>query len=213
MEKYLNQMDEFYPLRKLDAGEYKTFKISGMDFDNSAYDCEGLGRISLMKAKMPLGLMKMTSMIINPSEIDMPLLNIDIIEAMGKITLYMEQYDTLLNEKRKEDVFNNINKKYSDLADGENKPKWYDEIRYKSSVNKKVSKKDKDRINEYMDEYFEAYLEQCKDAHVCDNKEKEKLNRKYSYGLINNGGPATDVFLKKWGKEKTQDFFDKVLFG
>ena len=35
----------------------------------------------------------------------------------------------------------------------------------------------------------------------------------YSNGLIENGGPATDPFLQAFGKEKTKEFFEKVLFG
>ena len=35
----------------------------------------------------------------------------------------------------------------------------------------------------------------------------------YRDGLLDNGGPATDAFLKVWGKEKTAELFQKVLFG
>ena len=35
----------------------------------------------------------------------------------------------------------------------------------------------------------------------------------YRDGLLENGGPAVDTFLKAWGKEKTKRFFEEVLFG
>ncbi len=213
MKNLLNQINEAYPLKKVEAGDFEHFKVSMMNFNTEGYEAEGLGHVSYMDASMPLGIMKMKSLIINPTDIDMPLFSIDLIEAMGKVSVYLEQFDTMVNGKRKEEVFKQIAKNYADLSDVEYQSHWYDEMRYASSLIKKDKKNQKERFNELISEYFEAYLEQCKDAYVCDEKEKKTANERYSNGLLEHGGPATDTFLKSWGKEKTAEFFKKVLFG
>ena len=35
----------------------------------------------------------------------------------------------------------------------------------------------------------------------------------YTHRLISEGGVSTDVFMKNFGKEKTEKFFDTVMFG
>lgn len=35
----------------------------------------------------------------------------------------------------------------------------------------------------------------------------------YTHRLISEGGVSTDVFIKNFGKEKTEQFFDTVMFG
>ena len=110
-------------------------------------------------------------------------------------------------------LFLAIKKKYEDLNEETIKPNWYDELRYSSSLKKKVSKKEAARIEALADEYFETYLDVCRDARVCDYDEKKAKADIYRDGLLNNGGPATDTFLKAWGREKSEKFFKEVLFG
>lgn len=44
------------------------------------------------------------------------------------------------------------------------------------------------------------------------DKKREKTEY-YANGLLERGGPSTDVFKKSLGKEKTEELFKKVLFG
>ena len=213
LEKYVDELAQSYDLKEKENEEFSSFKVSGMNFDVKAYEALFLGNVSLMKAKMPLGLMEMETLIINPFELDAPLLSIDLIKAMGKITLFVEQYDTLVQGDRKEQAFLAIKKKYEDLNEDTIKPNWYDELRYSASLKKKVSKKEAARIETLADEYFETYLDVCRDARVCDYDEKKAKADIYRDGLLNNGGPATDTFLKAWGREKSEKFFKEVLFG
>ena len=166
-----------------------------------------------MKATGMLGAMKMESFIVDPFDVDAPLLSIDRIQAMGNDTLYMEIYDTCLDPERKEEGFENVKKKYAELNDVPLKENWYDHLRYGSSIIKKVKKGQSDALDACIEEYAEAYLELLKKAAPCDHDRKKEKAREYSDGLIENGGPATDAFLKSWGKEKTAEYFAKVLFG
>ena len=69
----LNKIGERYPLKAIDAGEFASLSAAGMKFEISAYYAEGLGHVSVMRAKGFFGLMKMDTLIINPVEIDLPL--------------------------------------------------------------------------------------------------------------------------------------------
>lgn len=213
LDEMIKELAESYELKQVDNKDYEHFKVSGMNFEVKAYDAQFLGRVSTMEAKMPLGLMKMKTLIINPFELDAPLFSFDLIEVPGKINVILEQYDTLVASKRKEDAFLQIAKKYAGLQDRESKPNWYDDLRYASCIGKKVSKKEKDQTDALIREYFEAYLDVCRDAHVCERDEKKAKADVYRDGLLEHGGPATDAFLKSWGKEKCEQFFKEVLFG
>lgn len=209
----INKLKEFYCFEKINADEYNTFKVSGLTFNAEGYELKDLGHLSIMEAKGMFGLMKMKSIIISPTFVDMPILSIDRIIAFGKDTLYMEQFHTCLKQERQEERFKEIKEKYQNLNDVTINKNWYDHLLYDCSIYKKVSKKDSLLIDRLIDDYFNIYLELLKNGSKCDVNLKREKNREYSNGLVENGGPATDAFLKSWGKEKTLDYFNKVLFG
>ena len=86
-----------YPLRACDAGEFSALKASGMRFTVEAYEAEGLGHVSVMRAKGFFGLMKMDTLIVNPTERDLPLYSYDRILAMGQEA---SSYDWYLDLRR-----------------------------------------------------------------------------------------------------------------
>lgn len=213
MRNIINKLEEFYCFEKVKADEYNTFKVSGLTFNAEGYELKDLGHLSIMEAKGMFGLMKMKSIIISPTFVDTPILSIDRIIAFGKDTLYMEQFHTCLKQEREEERFKEIKEKYQNLNDVTINKNWYDHLLYDCSIYKKVSKKDSLLIDKLIDDYFNVYLELLKNGSKCDANLKREKNREYSNGLVENGGPATDAFLKSWGKEKTLDYFNKVLFG
>ena len=213
LDELINEFKKLYGLNRIAENGYSSFKVSGMKFRTEAYEAEGLGHVSVMEASGMLGLMKMESFIVNPLAVDMPLLSIDRIKAMGRDSLYMELYDTRLKSEREEAPYKAVKEKYRDLEDIIQDSKWYDDIRYGNSIIKKVSADQSPKIDRCIREYAAAYIEQLKKADKCNVLLKKAKAREYTNGLISNGGPATDAFLKAWGKEKTKDFFDKVLFG
>ena len=212
LEDKLKQLDHLYPLKEIDTKEFSNFRLNGMNFEVKAYDCFAMGRVSLMKSRSAAGIMEVNSMIINPFEIDAPLFSYDLMKVMGNYSLLLEQFNTLVDAQRKEKAFIDLSKKYSYLNDYPSKTCWYDDIRL-SSICKKGKKKDLNSFDQLFDEYFSLYLDLCADALICDEEEKREKANYYRDGLIENGGPATDLFVKKWGKEKTEEFFKEILFG
>jgi hypothetical protein len=197
------------------VGEFETFKAKGMTFKCKAYGACGLGHVSLMQAKGFFGLMKMDTLVIAPEDKDMPLLSYDRIYAMGNDTLFLELFDTMGERKVDPSSIRAVNEKYASLPDrfvkGEEPKHWYDDIRLPETVTKKGKKKDSATFDAFALDFISAYLKL--DADACDRAEKIARTEVYASGLVSNGGPATDVFKKVFGEEKTGDIIRKVLFG
>ena len=209
--KLLEIIKKTYPLTEIDVGDMKRLKANGMTFDVSAYSAEGLGHVSVMKAKGFFGLMKMDTLIINPVKKDLPLYSYDRIFAMGNDTLIVELYDTLLGEYSEEGM-ENVKSEYMSLAERDPGEHWYDSIKLASSISKKEKKTDASTFDELTERHFEAYLSS---SSVLVDDERAKCDKASVYvnGLLEKGGPSTDVFKKSLGVEKTAELFRKVLFG
>lgn len=211
-DKLLERIGKEYPLHTVDPGEFGRLKVSGMHFTVTPYDADGLGRVCVMDVNGMLGLMKMQTVIVNPFAIDAPMLSCDRILAMGNETLYFEIYDTRLEAPFGETGLEAVKAKYADLPDKDPGAHWYDGMRLGCSVFK-AGKKITSRVDALTLDYCAAYLAELRRAPACDPAEKREKAGQYSRGLIANGGPATDPFVKQFGKEKTAAFFRNVLFG
>jgi hypothetical protein len=209
--KLLNIIKGRFPLTEIDCGEFSKMKVSGMNFEIKAFRAEGLGHISIMCASGFMGLMRMDTLIINPKEIDLPLYSYDRIFAMGNDTLITELYDTVLGDYSDESIIK-VKDSYTDLAERDPGEHWYDEIKLPSSISKKGKKNHTARLDELTIKHFEAYLGSG-NTPVSDRKAKQDKARVYVNGLIEKGGPSTDVFKKSIGEKKTRELFDGILFG
>lgn len=209
-EKLLNIIRERYALAELDTGDMAKLKANGMTFTVKAYHAEGLGHVSVMRAKGFFGLMKMDTLIINPTAVDLPLYSYDRIYAMGNDALIVELYDTLLDGCDLSQL-NEVKAASADLPERDPGEHWYDHIKLAESLSKK-GKKQQARFDELATAHFRAYLE-APAASVSDTAGKQKKTAVYVDGLLKHGGPSTDVFKKSLGDEKTAELFREVLFG
>ena len=210
-DKILSIIKNKYPLSPIDVGEMRTLKANGMKFTVQAYKAEGLGHVSLMRAKGFFGLMKMDTLIVNPTELDLPLYSYDRIFAMGNDTLIVELYDTMLGEYS-DDALEAVKSGYTELAERDPGEHWSDSLKIPSSISKKGKKDVTARLNELTEKHFEAYLASSS-TQVESREEKLKKASVYVEGLLEKGGPSTDVFKKTLGEEKTARLFRDVLFG
>ena len=212
VEKILKKIGEQYPLTEYAENDFRTFKANGMTFTTHAYHAKGFGHVSVMHANGFFGLMKMDTLIVSPEDKDLPLFSYDRIYAMGNDTLFLELYDTTLAGGQYEKL-DGVNEQYASLPERivkEGGPHWYDSIRLAQTKSKKGKKKDTPAFDEYTLAYVDAYLNT--EASLCDGKAKSAKNMEYANGLLNNGGPATDVLKKSMGAEKTTALFKQVLF-
>ena len=210
-DRMLAIIDRAFPLAEQDCGEYKKMKVSGMGFTIRCFRAEGLGSVSVMVASGFFGLMKMDTLIITPTEKDMPLFSYDRVHAMGNDTLIFELYDTLLNSADLS-ALEEVKKQAAYLPDHDLGEHWYDSIKLSQSLSKKGKKQQTAAFDEAATAYLEAYLQAAKAAAPCEAAPKREKASVYVEGLLTNGGPSTDVFKKGIGDEKTAQLFRKILF-
>ena len=72
-----------------------------------------------------------------------------------------------------------------------------------------------EKIVQLNEEYLREYLAlQADKVAGEENKlEKQRKSAVYVEGLLENGGPSTDVFVKGLGRERTARLFRHILFG
>lgn len=200
-----------FPLTELPAGEYATLKANGMTFHIRRYYAKGLGAVSAMEASGFFGLMKMGTLIVNPTEKDMPLLSYDRVHAMGNDTLIFELYDTLLGNAQLAEL-EKAKLSGKDLPDHDLGNHWYDSIKLPVSLAKKGKKQQRPAFDALTRDYVDAFLRDSLAASPCDARPKREKASVYVEGLLKNGGPSTDVFKKAIGDEKTAELFRRILF-
>lgn len=216
-----------YPLTEVDVGEFAKLKANGMNFTVQSYKAEGLGHISVMRAVGFFGLMRMDTLIINPVQRDLPLYSYDRIFAMGNDTLIVELYDTFVGEDGKDAdcsqtmarnsmaELSKVKDEFLSLPERDPGQHWYDSIKLPESISKKGKKSQTSAMDELTLKHFDAYL--SAPAIVVESEQEKALKVKkaaaYVNGLLEKGGPSTDVFLKAFGAEMTDRLFKEVLFG
>ena len=210
-ERMLDVIAKNFPLTELPCGEYQKMKVSGMTFRIRRFHAEGLGPVSAMVANGFFGLMKMDTLIITPTEKDMPLFSYDRVHAMGNDTLIFELYDTLLGEVDLS-ALEQVKKEAAYLPDHDLGEHWYDSIKLPVSLSKKGKKKDTPGFDATVIHYLAKFLETAASAPACEAGPKHEKAGVYVEGLLKNGGPSTDVFKKGIGNEKTGDLFRRILF-
>ncbi len=212
-EQILNELRRDYTVRRRDVGPYGVLKKSGMTFEISAYEVEGLGSMSVIDMSAMLGLMRMESFILTAENRDVPLFSGDFIKAAGKCTLLEEFYDNMISPLDEESAaaYRQVKARYADLPPYETGPRWYDAIRYDFTLGA-VDKSLKDRKEEITAAYFAAWRGNVDRAPAVDPAEKKARTAAYVDGLFANGGPAVDQFKKLFGEETAREIFEKYVF-
>jgi len=212
IEKLLSAIDSRFPLAEQSAGDYEKLKANGMKFSIQAYKAEGLGWVSVMTAAGFFGLMKMDTLIINATEVDMPLLSYDRVHAMGNDTLIYELYDTMVGQPDLS-LLDKAKGRTNLLPDHNLGKHWYDDIKLSQSFSKKCKKIQTPAFDDAAYQYLVAYLKAAEAAPGCDADAKREKASVYVEGLLTHGGPSTDVFKKSIGDERCAQLFRYVLFG
>lgn len=210
-EKLLKILESRYPLAVCDPGEFSTLKAGGMRFTVEAYEAQGLGHVSVMRAAGFFGLMKMESLIVHPRERDLPLYSYDRIHAMGSEVLLIELCNTTVSEFSAPEL-DAVLERCAAYPDRDPGVHWYDSLRLPQSVSKKGKKKDREAFDRIAREHLSAWLD-AKCPPLTDRAAKAARDAAYVEGLLTHGGPSTDVMKKTLGQEKTEKLFRQVLFG
>ena len=207
IEKIIDRIGYNYPLKEKDIAEFRSFKVGPANNECEAYDAKNMGNIFAMSSKAMLGLMKMETLVIAPFDIDGPVFTLDVINGKN---IYIDLIDATLDKSYDEKRTLAVKNKYLAFLQNDQKAKWDDKFRLRSSLNGKFP--DAKKAEECVMEMVEAYLKSLDETHVCYSGDKKEKIREYTDELLENGGPATDVFLKQLGREKTERFFNEAMF-
>ena len=215
----LRIVEEYYPVKALDAGDYSDLTAYGvLHFHTDQYEVEGLGNLSVLTTNMAF--MQMVSFLLTPYDKAVPLMTLDFMYILGNRKSYVEFYDLAADTGTEEygqvlDALRELRSRYDDLTELEVEEKWYDA--YTTVVmHKELPSKEDARNKDLFFDSLHTYLEASAPLaplEVEDAKLQWENTRDYSEGLITQGGVSTDVFKKALGEEKTRDFFNKVFFG
>ena len=215
MKQIIDLIRKSFELKEQQAGEFSTLKVGPMKFSIEHWDGGVLGNVSYMAASGMMGLMKMETLIINPVKADLPLMSLDTVLAMGKLTVIAEIYDTTLCGFDQAACLT-VKESLAFHPDRPVSSNWYDDIRLSCSWGKKTGKKALLTLEKGLAEYVQAYLSVAKRTPELSGELLEQKRIKtdaYVTGLLEHGGPSTDFFMKNIGKEKTGKLFHEVLFG
>ena len=210
MIDFISALKEKYTVTNRDLGNYAIIKKKGMKFLISGYEVKGIGNVSTMQMSAMFGLMKMKMMVFTPLDVDAPLFSYDYINAMGNETLLLELYNTQLSDINVS-ALDKVKADFSSLPDYDLGTHWYDYLKLSPSLAKK-SKKVTAEYQKLCDKFFHTYITLLEQAPVCDRTQKQTKVREYTNGLLSNGGPSTDQFIKMIGTDATRDLFTKYIF-
>lgn len=130
---------------------------------------------------------------------------------MGNDTLITEMYDTMVVKNTFESL-DSVIAKYNHLPQRDAGKHWYDDIKLSQSISFKGKKDISSDFDNLSIEHLKSFLD-TPASQVTDFDTKKALALRYVNGLLENGGPSTDVFVKGIGKVATEELFHKILFG
>ena len=192
----------------------------GMTFDTKSCEIKGVGHLCVMRMNAFMGLMKMETIVIAPTKVDMPLFNVDWVSAFGTETLIAELYDTQLKpwpgEAQKK--FEEIREEYLDVEDNESGEHWYDSVLYPVSIHKK-GKGLTDRFNDAAKDYIDLFAAELAElsepaaAGKCPADLKRARVGDFARTLVENDGPAVNMMAKLFGEETMRRIVLKHMYG
>lgn len=207
-EKLLDDIGARFPLTEKEDAT-RQFQAMGMAFEARAYAAKGLGHVGVMTAQGP---MRMETLVINPFELDAPILSYDRIHAMGQEILIAEMYDSLLGDSFCADGMAKALGEAALFPDKDQEA-WFAPLIVHPWLNQKGSADDAARYDGIAADYVGAYLAAAQAAEPCDTEAKREKAAAYSEGLLKNGGPATDPVKAAMGETFTAELFRRTLFG
>ena len=192
----------------------------GMTFDTKSCEINGVGHLCVMRMNAFMGLMKMETIVIAPTKVDMPLFNVDWVSAFGTETLIAELYDTQVEpwpgEAQKK--FEEIQEEYLDVEDNESGEHWYDSVLYPVSIHKK-GKGLTDRFNDAAKDYIDLFAAELAElsepaaAGKCPADLKRARVGDFARTPVENDGPAVNMMAKLFGEETMRRIVLKHMYG
>lgn len=214
-ESALAALERDHKLRQEDLGADAHLSAKGMTFETESWTIVDVGHLCVMRMRAFFGLMRMETAVIAPTEVDVPLFNLDWVKAFGTETQIAELYDTQLQSWPDEchEAFEFARSQYADLPDAPaGDPRWYDDILYPCSFHKK-GKGTTERMSRAAQDYLTVYTELLAAAPACDSAAKAAKVRAFAEQLFAEGGPAVDQVTKLFGEQTARRVILQHMYG
>ena len=197
-------------VKKREMGAFATIKRSGMRFDLTSYEWNGIGYLSTIETKGFLGFMKMESLIFTPLEVDVPLAAYDGMHVFGKDIIILEAYDTTINPIDLSSL-EEIKSKYADLPDRHAASGWEKDFMLTPCLSKEgrgIDEKIRTLSDEWLTEYFRLFA----NAPKCSREAKRERIKSYTDNLFKQGGVAVNQFKKMLGEKEALELLGQYVF-
>ena len=204
-----------HALTRTDLGRDTHLAKRGMVFDVEAGEAEGVGHYCVLRMRAFLGLMRMETLVIAPTRVDAPLLNLDWVGAFGTETLMAEFYDDQLTPLPAA-CTEELERAHAAGADLPDAPaaeeRWRSPILYPFSCRKR-GRGLSGRFNGLAQDYLASYLAVLSAAEPCDVCEKGEKVRDFARRLLDEGGPAVDFVRKSFGNDVAERLVMRHMYG
>ncbi len=211
----LAALERNFAMEQEKLGADACLSAKGMTFETERWKILGVGNLCVMRMKAFLGLMRMETVIIAPTDVDAPLFNLDWVNAFGTETQVAELYDTQLVPWPSEchEAFELAYAQYSDLPDAPaGDPRWYDDILYPCSFHKKGMRLT-ERLSNAAQDYLAVYTDLLAGTPVCDSAKKAAKVQAFAEKLFEEGGPAVDQVIRLFGKQTAKRLVLQHMYG
>ena len=213
-EMFLKKLQERYEVKEADLKENALLKKAGMKFAMRSFEVADLGHFFIMDMSGMLGAMNMETCVLAVETRKVPLVNIDYVNAMGKESMMAEYYD-LADDVLPEgfpEKFEALKKADSALEDYPAEEQWYNKYLLPFTYRKK-GKKARDHFLQVAAKEADLFLDMTEKAEAADPEERKKITLSFAQGLLDEGGPAINSFVKLFGREKTEEVVKKCMYG
>ena len=178
-------LERNFKLTRNDIGDDARLSKLGMTFATRSYEVSDMGHFCIMRMKAFGGMMKMETVILAPSCVDAPLMNVDWVSVFGKETLIVEFYDSQLEPwpEKLQAEYRKVALRDADLDDRTTEPHWYDKI---------------------------SEVPRCDSE---DREAKKTKIEEFATELYGHGGQAVDMITKLFGKETAKRVIVQHMYG
>ena len=182
-EAVKRSVGEAFVLNKIDIGEDASLSAKGTKLETERYEVEGSGHLCILKMRAMMGMMKMETVVLSAYEKELPLLNIDWVQAMGKETQIIEYYDDRIED--------------------------FDKTLIKSL--KDSGKAKTDEFNQLVKKELEEFVDRMKTA--ASVNDKKSCVKHFAKILFQANGPAVSQIVKMFGPETARRLVVKHMYG
>lgn len=204
-----------YAMARNEIGDDARLSKKGMKLHVESGEIAEVGHYCVLRMKAPFGLMRMETLVIAPTQVDTPLINLDWMGVFGTEMLIAELYDDQIAPLPPacQAELERACASASDLEDAPpTEERWYSSILYPFSCHKKGKGQTK-RFNEVAQDYLASYVAMLPTCAPCDGPEKREKVRAYAQRLFDEGGPAVDFVKKSFGEESARRLVLKHMYG